>query len=135
MYCLQTISKKGFHREITSRVNQSDHFGVFNGMLMSELEIAASLNQHISRDIFSQQMKDLRRMCTSTSYTYLYASELLNQLIRSTSLLTKDDNMSSSKLYIYHKRWTRLFEELEKEMLSSSTSNMSHMSSLMTKKR
>jgi hypothetical protein len=28
MYCLQSISKRGHHREIAKRVNQSDHFAV-----------------------------------------------------------------------------------------------------------
>ena len=135
MYCLQIISKKGFHREISSRVNQSDHFGVFNSMLVSELEIAASLSEYQSCDGFLSQVRDLRRMCASTSYTYLYTSELLKQLVLFSSLQIKNGEKKSDVLQVCTKRWTRLLEELEDEMLSSSNSNVSHMASLLTKKR
>ena len=39
MYCLQAISKRGHHREIARRINQSDHFAVFSAMLASEVEL------------------------------------------------------------------------------------------------
>ena len=42
-YCLKSISKRGHHREIAKRINQSDYFGVFNSMLTSELEFLGTL--------------------------------------------------------------------------------------------
>ena len=86
-YCLQSISKKGHHREIANRINQSDYFGVFNSMLASELAIAGKIavdgfSEEVSASIDKNKgqmgslVKDLRRTCTSTSYTYLYAMEV-----------------------------------------------------------
>ena len=43
MYCLQTMSNLGFHREIANRIDQSDYFGVFNSLLRSELSVAGKL--------------------------------------------------------------------------------------------
>eukprot|EP00934_Nitzschia_sp_Nitz4_P007877 Nitzschia sp. Nitz4//scaffold4_size323378//106823//107999//NITZ4_000646-RA/size323378-est2genome-gene-0.165-mRNA-1//-1//CDS//3329553357//7867//frame0 len=43
MYCLEQISKRGHHREIARRINQSDHFAVFNAMLSSELAVIGNI--------------------------------------------------------------------------------------------
>ena len=88
MYCLQSISKKGHHREISRRVDQSDYFRVFDSMLASELEaigtIATGGGDAVQDDTnddndeldggLSALVADLRRTCTSTSYTYLQLS-------------------------------------------------------------
>ena len=91
MYCLQSISNKGHHRAIANRINQSDYFGVLNSMLSAEL----SLLGKIAVDGYSKQVTeaidaskgrlgtliaDLRRTCSSTSYTYLYTNEVSSHL-------------------------------------------------------
>lgn len=86
-YCLQSISKLGHHRAIANRINQSDYFGVFNSMLASELTIAGKIavdgySEEVSACVDKSKgqmgslVADLRRTCTSTSYTYLYATEV-----------------------------------------------------------
>jgi hypothetical protein len=74
MYCLEQISKQGHHREIARRINQSDHFTVFNAMLGSELsvigKIAVSSCKGADTSIsIGELVSDLQRTCTSTAYT------------------------------------------------------------------
>jgi hypothetical protein len=81
MYCLQAISKRGHHREIARRINQSDHFSVFNAMLGSELAVVGKIAVSSCRDTdtsigLDELVSDLRRTCTSTAYTYIYAIEV-----------------------------------------------------------
>lgn len=80
-YCLKTISKRGHHREIASRTDQSDHFAVFDAMLASELaavgKIAVSISQKQDSTIPLEELVcGLRRTCTSTAYTYIFALEV-----------------------------------------------------------
>lgn len=97
--CLKLISKKGYHREIAKRINnQSDYFDVFDGMLVSEL--CRLGNTAVNGNIFNAKknlvqevqnrceeeeewnidmemlVEDLKRTCTSTSYTYIYTTEV-----------------------------------------------------------
>jgi hypothetical protein len=81
MFCLQSISKRGHHREIARRINQSDHFAVFNAMLTSELAVVGKIAVSACHDndtsiALPELVGDLRRTCTSTAYTYLYAIEV-----------------------------------------------------------
>lgn len=141
MYCLQSISNLGHHRDIVSRINQSDYFGVFNSMLQSELCIAAQIGvDGYTKGVFNSVeytntkggngptmmgslIADLRRTCTSTSYTQLHAIEVLNQLVsKSTQRISSSDNGSNSNLEISSlkeaiRKWERLREELEDEMI------------------
>ena len=96
-YCLKEISKRGHHREIAKRIqNQSDYFDVFHGMLVSEL--CRMGNTAVNGNIFDAEKKlltdfqtdndeewnididtlvrDLKRTCTSTAYTYIYSVEV-----------------------------------------------------------
>lgn len=102
-YCLNEISKKGYHREIAKRIkNQSDYFDVFHGMLISELcrlgntAVNGNIFDH-SKDVLVKDKKgcdgeeeewnidmdtlveDLKRTCTSTAYTYIYSVEVRKQ--------------------------------------------------------
>jgi hypothetical protein len=82
MFCLQSISKRGHHREIARRINQSDHFAVFNAMLTSELAVVGKIAVSACHDsdtsiTLPELVGDLRRTCTSTAYTYLYAIEVI----------------------------------------------------------
>lgn len=82
---LQSISKRGYHREIAKRMDQSDFFEVFHGMLSSELlalgklsvnggkASAHQLNQFSKAETI---VSDLKRQCTSTEYTYVYIIEV-----------------------------------------------------------
>ena len=81
MYCLQAISRRGHHREITRRINQSDHFAVFNAMLSSELSVigkiaVSSCRKKDTSIHLDELVQDLARSCTSTSYTYIFAVEV-----------------------------------------------------------
>ena len=83
MYCLQSISKRGHHREIARRINQSEHFPVFNAMLASELAVigkisVSSCHDHDTSISLNELVGDLRRICTSTSYTCKYAKKWCN---------------------------------------------------------
>lgn len=74
MYCLREISKRGHHREIARRIKQSDHFGVFNAMLASELSVIGKIavsacHDHDTSISLNELTGDLRRLCTSTAYT------------------------------------------------------------------
>lgn len=74
MYCLEQISKRGHHREIARRINQSDHFTVFNEMLASELSVigkiaVSSCRGHDTAISLAELVGDLQRTCTSTAYT------------------------------------------------------------------
>ena len=85
MYCLKAISQRGHHREIARRINQSDHFVVFNAMLASELTVVGKIAVSACRDDdtsigLEELVGDLRRTCTSTSYTYIYAIEVIDLL-------------------------------------------------------
>jgi len=126
MYCLQSISKLGHHRAIANRINQSDYFGVFNSMLASELTIAGKIavdgySEEVSACVDKSKgqmgslVADLRRTCTSTSYTYLYATEVINELIiRTRQSMNVVDKPALQRAI---RKWQRLKEELEDEML------------------
>lgn len=97
-YCLKEICKRGYHREISKRIpNLSDYFDVFHGMLVSEL--CRLGNTAVNGNIFNYDkmlvkevnnveedeewntdldmlVKDLKRSCSSASYTYIYTSEV-----------------------------------------------------------
>jgi len=129
MYCLQSISNLGHHRAIASRINQSDYFGVFNSMLQSELSIAAKIAvDGYTKEVFDSidttkgpmgnLISDLRRTCTSTSYTYLYAMEVLSELLSQSNDMSAGGRSKHPKsLQRAMRKWERLREELEDEML------------------
>ena len=124
MYCLTTISNLGHHREIANRINQSDYFGVFHSMLQSELAIAGTAAVDGCGDgdalgVGGGEMGsfavDLRRTCTSTSYPYLYAMEVLHDLIERAESGGDIDNKMLLRPAV--RKWRRLREELEGGML------------------
>ena len=82
---LQKISKRGYHREIAKRMDQSDFFEVFHGMLVSELLALGKFSVNggkASADETNQInnaetiVSDLKRQCSSTEYTYVYVMEV-----------------------------------------------------------
>lgn len=128
MYCLQSISKRGYHREIARRINQSEHFPVFNAMLASELAVIGKISvsachDHDTSISLNELVGDLRRICTSTSYTYLYGFEVLRFQIRkarsdSLSMPEKDRLLYARVI----RKWERLLEVLQGDMIEPSTS-------------
>ena len=85
MYCLEQISKRGHHREIARRINQSDHFSVFNAMLASELSVIGMISVSSCKGSdtsisLAELVGDVQRTCTSTAYTYIYAIEVTTLL-------------------------------------------------------
>lgn len=130
MYCLQTMSNLGHHREIANRIDQSDYFGVFNSLLRSELSVVGKLavagydgykkdgtsegkssNESLTSGQIETLTADLRRTCTATSYTYLYAMIVLQELIKDAQE-GEDDSLQKAC-----QKWERLREELEEEMM------------------
>ena len=81
MYCIRTISKKGFHRELVKRMEPAEYYAVFNSMLQSEVSVVGKTAISASNDVdtsigLEELVNDLRRTCTATSYTYLYSIEV-----------------------------------------------------------
>ena len=104
--CLKKISQRGYHREISKRINnQSDYFDVFHGLLVNELcrlgntavngnifdskkelmkEVKSSCDEEEEWNIdIDMLVDDLKRTCTSTSYTLIYTTEVCLMVIRS----------------------------------------------------
>eukprot|EP00804_Cyclotella_cryptica_P013920 CCRYP_002434-RA/>CCRYP_002434-RA protein AED:0.07 eAED:0.07 QI:141/0.85/0.87/1/1/1/8/45/929 len=148
MYCLQSISNLGHHRAIANRINQSDYFGVLNEMLFAELTLLGKIavdgySKHVAESIDTSKgrmgtlIADLRRTCTSTSYTYLYTNEiencfanifcvlrpekLLHELIYQSANQVAKCSADANGLMRAAKKWRRLQEELEDEMLKTQT--------------
>ena len=128
-YCLSSISKRGHHREIAKRINQSDHFPVYSAMLTSEFAIVG--NGGDSTEIH-ELVEDLRRSCTSTSYTYLYAVEFLRHLVlKAEERATTTDPSLAQAI----RKWTRLREELENDMVDPAVSAKTAGASSLFRKR
>lgn len=138
MYCLRAISKRGHHREIARRVNQSDHFAVFNAMLLSELAVIGKLAVSAGGDSatsigLDELITDLRRTCTSTSYTYLYSLEVLRYLESKAREVMNGNVSSRFKRAI--RKWEMLGQNLETAMVDPNTSSSVSGSSPLFRKR
>lgn len=120
VYCLRAISKRGHHREIAKRVNQSDHFAVFNAMLQSELSIIgrvaiSSSSDSVSATGIDELLNDLRRACSSTSYTYLYSLEVLRMLdLKAEKLIERTDSVRFRRAM---RKWRALAQCLEIDLV------------------
>ena len=146
-YCLKSISKRGHHREIAKRINQSDYFGVFHAMLTSELEylgmvgIAGADGEEADDETpesFEGVVSDLRRTCTSTSYTYYYTREVLRVLTaRAKAAAEAKDGAEAAAIAKAMRRWARLSEELETAMVlpDESTSAGTSTNAIIRKRR
>jgi hypothetical protein len=129
MYCLQAISKRGHHREIARRINQSDHFAVFSAMLASEVAVIGKISISACHDndtsiSLNELVRDLKRTCTSTAYTFMYAYEVLSFLVKK----AKSDcsEMSETDRWLYARvirKWERLLEVLQNTMIDPTSSN------------
>ena len=97
-------------------------------MLASELSLVGKIavdgySKEVSKSIDTTQgqmgtlIADLRRTCTSTSYTYLYAMEVLDELISESKKQSKNGTADAPGLELAARKWERLKEELEEEML------------------
>ena len=116
-FCLRSISNRGHHREIIKRINPSDHFAVYNAMLASEITVVGKMAFGASSDIdttmgMTELVEDLKRTCTSTSYTYLYAMEVLRYLVEQAKKSSECRQMNDAI-----RKWERLKEELENAMI------------------
>ena len=143
-YCLQTISNKGYHREIAKRINQSDYFHVFHGMLISELTLIGklSINQgKISDRMDGDDVEDnrvesivrgLTKQSTSTDYTFIYVMEMLDQLIsRAKAKITTIDEAQAKGLIRAIQKWQRIREDIQRDMIKPSSADFNPL----TKKR
>jgi TH1 protein/WW domain len=161
LYCLRAISKRGHHREIAQRINQSDHFAVFNAMLVSELTVMGRLAVNASSDLpsatqFARLIQDLIKACSSTSYTYLYSMQLLRRLqhLAKSDFLRTNTHMGNESIpnngYHNHgplqirfrrviRKWEALSQTLESSMmtdpLSSNDSAVTGSSHLLRKRQ
>jgi hypothetical protein len=137
VYCLRAISKRGHHREIARRVNQSEHFPVFNAMLLSELAALGGLSVSASSDPTAAVgleglMTDLRRSCSSTSYTYLYSVELLRYL---DDRIGQVNSSPSSRLARARRKWEALAQDLESDMIDPCAPSNASLSSPLFRRR
>ena len=137
MYCLRTISKRGHHREIARRINQSDHFAVFRQMMLSELSVIGSLavssGSDIDTSIGMEELKnDLRRACTATSYTYLYSLEILRALEHRARVKAQGTLDPARRAF---RKWEVLREDLENTMQDPTVAATFAKSSALFRKR
>jgi hypothetical protein len=125
LHCLRAISKRGHHREIAKRINQSDHFTVFNAMLLSELAVVGCTAVSAGSDInsssgFDDLLNDLQRACSATSYTYLYSVEMLRTLVTLALQSAEKDTEKSIEECRFHRavrKWQALIQVLENAMV------------------
>lgn len=134
-FCLRSISNRGHHREIIKRINPSDHFAVYNAMLASEITVVGKMAFGASSDIdttmgMTELVEDLKRTCTSTSYTYLYAMEVLRYLVEQAKKSSECRQMNDAI-----RKWERLKEELENAMIDPSVVATTAGSSSLFRKR
>jgi hypothetical protein len=138
VYCLRAISKRGHHREIAKRINQSDHFAVFNAMLLSELTVIGKVAMSAGSDSLSangliELTDDLRRASSSTSYTYLYSVEMIRYLV---GKLRRDINPAMGDRFgCVLRKWEALSQELESTMMDPLASSSEAGSSPLFRKR
>jgi negative elongation factor C/D len=125
-YCVRRISDLGHHRELAKRINMTDDFSVYNSTLKAEFEnLVGSLSSeaYSSMDL-DEIVEDLKRMCTSASFTFLYAVELLRTLVEKAKKQVASDD--GRRLNAAIRKWQRLLEEFENAMSigSSGSSTM-----------
>lgn len=144
LYCLRGISKRGHHREIAKRINQSEHFAVFNAMVASELSVIGSQAVSTGSDFTSalhlrSLVSDLCRSCTSTGYTFMYSIALLKTLDRlareEISVVESDGSTSDERFRHAANKWRTLSEEFEAGMTDPSHLHSSGTSSHLLRKR
>lgn len=147
LYCLRAISKRGHHREIARRINQSDHFAVFNAMLLSELSVIGCQAVAAGSDVaaaagFAELVQDLTRACTATSFTYLYSVEMLRRLestaradLASAVANGNDVSDGHERFRRAIRKWEALSQALESFMVDPTVSTSASGSSPMLRKR
>ncbi|CAB9516905.1 TH1 protein [Seminavis robusta] len=138
MYCIRTISKRGYHRELVKRMNPSEYFSVFNSMLQSELTIVGKTAISAANDVdtsigLEELVSDLHRTCTATAFTYLYSLEVLRHLVTE----AEEDSAAEpgSRMRRAIRKWERLSEDLDTAMVDPSTSSATAGSSTIFRKR
>mmetsp|Transcript_3943 Transcript_3943/g.6029 ORF Transcript_3943/g.6029 Transcript_3943/m.6029 type:complete len:1253 (-) Transcript_3943:27-3785(-) len=132
-WCLTSISKGGHHREIATRITISDHFPVYSAMLASEFAVVGNGGElQGMRDL----IQDLRRTCTGTAYTALFATEVLRYLVETAKEKQKTSaETTMRRLVTSIRKWTRLREELEAAMVDPSVSAQTTEGSSVHRKR
>jgi len=132
-WCLTSISKAGYHREIATRITISDHFPVYSAMLASEFAVVGNGGElQGMRDL----IQDLRRTCTGTAYTALFATEVLRYLVETAKKKQKaSEETTIRRLVTSIRKWTRLGEELEAAMVDPTVSAQTAEGSSVYRKR
>ncbi|CBN78708.1 conserved unknown protein [Ectocarpus siliculosus] len=77
-FVLKQLSDMGYHREIASVISETDLFSVFNGVLKDALARIPADDEVQA----TEALADLKRMCCSTSYMFMYSQQLLINLER-----------------------------------------------------
>jgi len=136
-FCLQTMTEQGYHREIAKHMSQSgDYFRVFYSMLLSEVSSLGLLAVQGSGYNGSQKdddtcaledlLRDLKRNCSNSAYTYIYTMVFLRELIDSFEhKITQADCTVSDRVTLYRvkNKWQRLIEDLEEYMIKPSSND------------
>jgi len=141
MYCIRTISKRGYHRELVKRMNPSEYFSVFNAMLQSELAVvgkaAISASSEMDTSIgLDELVNDLRRTCTATAFTYLYSIEVLRHLVEVAEKDAEDHpKRDPARFRRAIRKWERLSQDLDSAMVDPNLSSSTAGSSPLFRKR
>ncbi|CAN0301974.1 unnamed protein product [Pylaiella littoralis] len=77
-FVLKQLSDMGYHREIAAIINETDLFSVFNGVLKDALARIPGDDEVEA----TEALADLKRICCSTSYMFMYSQQLLIDLER-----------------------------------------------------
>lgn len=99
-WCIRELSRLGYHREIAQVIRESDYFSVCNELLVDTLQrlgsaiaeggstasTSVSTNADGAADVnakvsVSSLMTDLKRMCCSTEYMFIYSQHLLAEIM------------------------------------------------------
>ncbi|CAM9878462.1 unnamed protein product, partial [Ectocarpus fasciculatus] len=77
-FVLKQLSDMGYHSEIAAIISETDLFSVFNGVLKDALARIPADDEVQA----TEALADLKRMCCSTSYMFMYSQQLLINLER-----------------------------------------------------
>lgn len=133
-FCLGEISKGGHHREIANRINQSEHFEVFNAMLTSELKsivkLAVAAGTETSSTSIIEVVENLEKACTGSAYTYFYTQNMITVLLERVEALGNEPRIQRVVRKLQHLRM-----RLEAYMIDPDASKASSDDSMFRKRR
>mmetsp|Transcript_20904 Transcript_20904/g.30100 ORF Transcript_20904/g.30100 Transcript_20904/m.30100 type:complete len:878 (+) Transcript_20904:77-2710(+) len=96
-YCIRYLSGQGFHREIAHVIREAEYFHVFNDLFKDTIcRFGQALSGAACDDRAEDLVGDLKRMCCSSEYMFIYAHALLKAL-EDTLLAAEEENCGKRK--------------------------------------